>query len=29
LTRDECLKSVASLEKAKFEAQKKMYMIVR
>jgi hypothetical protein len=29
LTKEECFKSVASLEMAKFEAQKKMYMIVR
>ena len=29
LNREQCLVSVASLEKAKFEAQQKMYMIVR
>lgn len=29
LTKEQCLLSMESLEKAKFEAQKKMYMIVR
>lgn len=29
LTKDQCLLSVSSLEQAKFESQKKMYMMVR